>query len=141
LPPALAGDLEDLRRSMLRRLDVLEALAMKCGTPASEAERLEQQSSRCQELAERLESDRKLLAAAWERLERERLEAAGARPAVAAQLHPSSPGDSAVAPDRPPARPAAFSPAANPVAATMLRQFQALCSDVRRTTDARFSTR
>jgi hypothetical protein len=159
----LAGDLEELRTSVLRHLDSLEVLALHGrSAPAEEAHcieqalkrqieeleqerrnllaRVEQDTSGSHELVKQLESDRQLLAAAWERLERERLEGGGGRPAGGTAPHPR-PGEAGPAADRPILKAHSPGPAANPVADTILRQFQTLCSDVRRTTDARSSPR
>jgi hypothetical protein len=84
-----------------------------------------------------------LLAEAWERLERERIDATGAEHASAA--HRSRATDRA-APHSSPAPPpqskiSTSVETANPVTETILRQFQTLCGDVRRTTNARCSPR
>ena len=88
-----------------------------------------------------LENDRKLLAEAWERLERKRIDAIAAgsvaRPALPAR-HPH-PAEGLAVHGLPAQRPTATAETANPVAESILRQFQMLCSDVRRTTDARCS--
>jgi hypothetical protein len=93
------------------------------------------------------EKDRQLLAEAWEKLERERIETGGgtaigqARPAPAAHSHhrPRVPDD-VPAHTYTPLRTAGSGESGNPVAETILRQFQVLCGDVRRTTDARCSS-
>ncbi len=167
LPAGLIHNLEELRSCVLRRLESIEALARHCsGVPSAEITRTEQmlrlrieqlELERSRSLADlvsedpngeqlltQLEKDRQLLAAAWERLERERIDAIAAgsvaRPA-APPHHPHSAEGHALhgAPVQRPAA-AAVAETANPVAESILRQFQTLCSDVRRTTDARCSS-
>ena len=161
-------DLEELRACVAGRIASIEGLARdRAGAASAEIARLEQAlKQRIEELeAERgrlrsgadqdqtnwkqslgqLESDRQLLAEAWERLERERIEIVGAgiapgpqrtRPSEIGVAH-GSPGPTAPVA----ARSTGMGEAGNPVAETILRQFQALSSDVRRTTEARYSTR
>jgi hypothetical protein len=156
----LFHDLEELRDCVLQKLDSIEGLARRrAGAPSAEITRLEQtlkqridelehergrlradaeqeESSWRQSLAQ-LQSDRQLLAEAWERLERERIDTIVSSHAGAA--HRSRPRESNLqhSPPPPPPRASARAEAANPVAETILRQFQTLCSDVRRTADAR----
>ena len=167
-PGSLMHDLEELRACVARRLASIEGLAReRAGAASAEIARLEQTLiQRIEELeAERgrvrsgadqeqmnwkqslgqLESDRQLLAEAWERLERERIEIVGAGIAPGTQrTRPSeigvphgSPGPTAPVA----ARSTGTVESGNPVAETILRQFQALSSDVRRTTEARYSSR
>ncbi len=166
LPSRLIHNLEELRNCVLNRLESIEALARHCsGVPSAEITRTEQmlrlrieqlELERSRSLADlvsedpngeqlltQLEKDRQLLAAAWERLERERIDAiaAGSVARPAAPHHPHSAEGHALhgAPVQRPAA-AAVAETANPVAESILRQFQTLCSDVRRTTDARCSS-
>jgi len=166
LPSGLIHNLEELRSSVLRRLESIEALARHCSSvPSVEITRTEQmlrqridelELERSRSLADlvsedpsgkqwltQLEKDRQLLAEAWERLERERIDAivAGsvARPALPA--HHPHPAEGLAMHGSPAQRLTATAETANPVAESILRQFQTLCSDVRRTTDARCSPR
>jgi hypothetical protein len=165
---SLSHDLEALRDCVLLRLETIEDLARRrSGNWSAEIERLEQAlKERTEELEQerslcidnpngddtswrrmlsRLESDRKLLTEAWERLERERIDtiSAGATVRGSAQVHHPRGGESQPAQSPPAQRTAtaATIEAGNPVADTILRQFQALCKDVRRTTEARFAPR
>jgi len=165
LPSGLIHNLEELRTCVLRRLESIEALARHCsGVPSVEItrteqmlrqriEQLEQERSRSladlvnedpsgKQLLTQLEKDRQLLADAWERLERERIDAiaAGSLARPAAPAHHPHPAEGHVIHAPPVPRPTAAAETANPVAESILRQFQTLCSDVRRTTDARCST-
>jgi len=167
LPSGLIHNLEELRTCVLRRLESIEALARRgSGLPSVEITRTEQmlrqrieelELERSRSLADlisedpsgkqlltQLEKDRQLLAEAWERLERERIDAIAAgslaRPAAPAHHHPH-PAEGLALHGAPAARPtAAAAETVNPVTESILRQFQTLCSDVRRTTDARCST-
>ena len=164
LPAGLVNNLEELRGCVLRRLESIEELARRCSDgPSIEITRTEQmlkqrikeleleRSRTCsdaaldqpvdKQLLTQLENDRQLLADAWERLERERIDALGAgastRPTQPVQ-HPH-PIEGQAAHGSPLPRFAAGTETANPVAESILRQFQTLCSDVRRATDARCS--
>jgi hypothetical protein len=164
LPSRLIHNLEELRNCVLNRLESIEALARHCSGVSSveisrteqmlrqRIEELERERSRSladlviedpsgTQLVTQLEKDRLLLAEAWERLERERIDAIAAgsvaRPAAPAH-HPQS-ADGRAMHSSPAPRPMATAETANPVADSILRQFQTLCSDVRRTTDARCS--
>jgi hypothetical protein len=163
LSAALIRDLEELRASLLRRLDSMEGLARRRPAQSSadmarleqslkqridelESERgqlradLEREESHWKQLVAQLESDRRLLAEAWERLERERIESGSLR--TAAATHPSRSNDHAAPQPPPTPRPTLLSDSStNPVAETILRQFQTLCNDVRRTSESRSSTR
>ena len=164
LPSGLIHNLEELRSSVLRRLESIEALARCCsGVPSVEITRTEQmlkqridelelERSRARsepdseepsskQLLTQLENDRKLLAEAWERLERERIDAIAAGSVARSALparHPH-PAEGLAMHGSPAQRLTATPETANPVAESILRQFQTLCSDVRRTTDARCS--
>jgi hypothetical protein len=80
-----------------------------------------------------------LLAEAWERLERERIEAITAGHSQGAQRSRIGEGVGVVHPSAPRSQPSGE--AGNPVAETILRQFQTLCGDVRRTANVRCSPR
>ncbi len=163
-PSGLIQNLVELRDCVLRRLESIEELARHCsGAPSVEITRTEQmlrqrieqlEQERYRSLADlvsadpndkqlltQLEKDRQLLAEAWERLERERIDAiaagSAARPAVPA--HHPHPAEGISMHGSPAPRPTAAAETANPVTESILRQFQTLCSDVRRTTDARCS--
>ncbi len=165
LTSGLVNNLEELRGCVLRRLESIEELARQCsGVPPMEVARMEQvlkqridelelERSRVRsdlvsdepldkQLLTQLENDRKLLAEAWERLERERIDAvaagAVAKSVQPAHHHPPQADGLAMNHSTAP-RSAATADTANPVAESILRQFQTLCSDVRRTTDARCS--
>ena len=171
LPSGLIHNLEELRSSVLRRLESIEALARCCsGVPSVEITRTEQmlrqridelELERSRSLSDLvsedpndkqlltqlendrklLENDRKLLAEAWERLERERIDAIAAGSVARSALparHPH-PAEGLAMHGSPAQRLTATPETANPVAESILRQFQTLCSDVRRTTDARCS--
>jgi hypothetical protein len=164
LPAGLVRNLEELRTCVLRRLESIEELARRCsGDSAVEISRTEQMLK--QRIAElelesnrarselfgeepggkqsltQLENDRHLLAEAWERLERERIDAlmAGSVARQAPPAHHPHPADGHATHAMPTPRPMVSIEPANPVAESILRQFQTLCKDVRRTTDARCS--
>jgi hypothetical protein len=131
---ATAGLEEDLQR----RLAELEEAERRL---RAQAERQEQEWSAS--LA-RLEEDRRLLAEAWERIERERIEySSAAAPVSRGQGHaPAPPGSIPDALPHVGALVTARSAAADsqpfpPVAQAILRQFQTLCSDVRRNAEER----
>jgi hypothetical protein len=165
---SLVRDLEDLRDRVLQKLSSIEELARsRAGAASAEITRLEQtlrervaeleternlprstgdqQEANWKQLLAQLENDRQLLSEAWERLERERIDLAGTgtgaahhRPRLAEGANsPCSQASLPVAAHRQPT----VTDAANPVAEKILRQFQALNSDVRRTADARYSSR
>jgi hypothetical protein len=160
----LFHDLQELRDCVLQRLDSIESLARRrSGGPSVEITRLEEtlerkiaelehergrlradvenEESTWRRLLAELESDRQLLAEAWERLERERIDAGGSGHAPAAHA-PRTPASSVThTPPPPTPRVPAGADAVNPVAETILRQFQTLCGDVRRTAHARSSPR
>ena len=165
--PVWIHDLEELRGSVISRLLAIEQLARQRSSVSSpesvqlvqslraRIEELELDRSRLLADAERgegdwkrlqdqFENDRQLLAEAWERLERERLESGGnaavgpARQAPGANRRRTPEEDPAHIAS--PQRHAAGGETGNPVAETILRQFQVLCGDVRRTSDARCSS-
>jgi hypothetical protein len=161
-PSALIQRLQWLRERVLERLDSLESLARarSASTPSagesSELEQalerkradLEETERRLRAQAERqeqewsasltqLEADRRLLAEAWERVERERVACFSASEPHH-HNHPQGQGPLRGAPTARPhtgtlvtARSADPDPN-HPVAQEILRQFQTLCSDVRR---------
>jgi hypothetical protein len=153
-------DLEDLRDCVLRRLGQIEELARRPGIPSEEIARLERAlEERIKELdvervrlrshAEQehlsvkqvmvdLEKDKILLTNAWERLERERIDGGAARQPAGSSPRPAEPATPHVAPA---SHGALGGDTGNPVAETMLRQFQTLCNDVRRTRESRCSPR
>jgi hypothetical protein len=159
---ALVRDLEDFRNSVLSGLGAIEELARhRSGSPPAEISRLEQslqqkieeldrersqlragaeqEQASGRQLLVQLENDRRMLADAWEKLELERIETCSSRPAPSLN-HPRSRGELAQqAPRMRLGSPSSES--GNPVTETILRQFQTLCNDVRRTTNARFSSR
>ncbi|WP_165224507.1 hypothetical protein [Aquisphaera insulae] len=154
-------DLEELRRTLLLRIQLIEDQARKRPSGGAESTRAEaefrrkveelererdrlledseNQATNWKERLERLEDDRKLLSDAWQKLERERIEAAGAgrgrqRASSSSQVTPPvAAGHQDRTRDG--------SAAANPVAESILRQFQTLCQDVRRASDMRGSPR
>ena len=167
LSPAWIHDLEELRSSVISRLLAIEDLARRrSSAPSAETSRLvqslrekieeleldrnrlradvERGEGDWKRLQAQFENDRQLLAEAWERLERERIEAGGNPATGAARQAPAAhrprPPDDGPTHSLSPSRTAASGETGNPVAETILRQFQVLCSDVRRTTDARCSS-
>jgi len=158
--------LEELRSSVISRLLAIEDLARKRSSASSpeltrlvqslkdRIAELELDRSRLRADVERgdgdwkrqlaqFETDRQLLAEAWERLERERVEAGGHPPPGGAKqapaVHRPRPQEDGPTHTLSLARSVSGGETGNPVAETILRQFQVLCGDVRRTTDARFS--
>lgn len=151
-PAAVVARLEQLRASVRRGLDRIEALArQRLATPASAAEfeprlrELEQARAELEADAERwerqraaqiadLEHERRRLAEAWERLERDRLEGSSAPRAAAIPV--PIPGPESIA--RPPAP---LEPAGaefeGPISRAILHQFEALRRDVRRHAEGR----
>jgi hypothetical protein len=156
-------DLETLRDSVLQRLESIEVMARRLTAPTAESSRLEQslkqkieelerernrvrgrleeKESTCRRMLTELESDRQLLTEAWERLERERIDATapgGDRTLPAPRPRPSE--RAAPSGNPAPATPSkspTIVDSANPVSDSILRQFQTLCSDVRRTANSR----
>jgi hypothetical protein len=165
---ALYDDLQTLRDSVLQRLESIEVLARRrLSAPTAESSRLEQslkqkieelehersrlrggleeKESTYRRLMTELESDRQMLTEAWERLERERIDATATGGDHGSPAHRSRQSERAAVPVTPAPTSSATSAtnveAANPVTETILRQFQTLCSDVRRTADSRCSPR
>jgi hypothetical protein len=162
-PSGWIRDLEELRRKVLARLQLIEDQALRRPAGRGESARMEEGFHRKLEDLERerarllqdadrketswkerltqIEDDRKLLADAWQRIERERIDAAGMggparRPVEASPPRPAAePGRSDVT------DPARAAGTVNPVAESILRQFQTLCQDVRRASDMRGSPR
>jgi hypothetical protein len=161
-------DLQTLRDSVLQRLESIEVLARRrLSAPTAETSRLEQslkqkieeleheksrlrggleeKETSCRRLMTELESDRQLLTEAWERLERERIDATVVGGDHTSPAHRARPSERAATPATPAPTPPPRAPtntdSANPVSDSILRQFQTLCSDVRRTADSRCSTR
>jgi hypothetical protein len=136
------GEVAVLERTFKQKLAELEETQHRL---RSQAEREEQDWRAA--LAQ-LDSDRRLLAEAWERVERQRIEFVSA-----AQVRPQLPPPAqipqmVVQPQLPhipspiPTRSTtADSDPSNPVAQAILRQFQTLCSDVRRNADGRRACR
>lgn len=97
-----------------------------------------------QTFLEQLEEDRRLLADAWSRLERAQIEAATATPERTPMVSGSSPRQPSAPHEATPAptpgagvgaaatRAAPLDPATDPVAQSILRQFQTMQNDVRR---------
>jgi hypothetical protein len=162
LPSGQARDLEELRTCVLRRLESIEALARRCSAVSTgdvslteqllkqKIDELELERSRAcpdlfgdepgnKQLLTQLENDRHLLAEAWERLERERIDAvmAGSAAKQAQPAHHPHSAEGHAPHTMPLTRTSVSVDAGNPVAESILRQFQTLCRDVRRTTDAR----
>jgi hypothetical protein len=129
---------------------VSEALELKRSALEEREHGLEAQAKRREEewaasLA-KLEADRRLLAAAWERIEQERIaSASGATAHPQTHSHGQSHGLQKTAPaahPHPAARAIPISATADsepnhPRSAAILRQFQTLCSDVRRNAEDR----
>jgi len=119
--------------AVARDRDLRERAAALVAAEARAADRQRDRDREWDEQLDRLDADRRLLAEAWERLERREVEA----PAHArAHAHAHHPGTD---PEPPKARPPSPAPvpagdpgADDPVALAILRQFQALKSDVRR---------
>jgi DNA repair exonuclease SbcCD ATPase subunit len=147
---SLVQGLDQLRDSLLRRLDVIESMAQEQASlldqDSSERERelrervavLEAALARTQAESKRreqewqgvlqqLEEDRRLLAEAWDRYEREQVEG----PAQPLATPPSAP----VAVQS--QRPHVFDVASDSVTRAILQQFQALKNDVRRNAKGR----
>jgi hypothetical protein len=161
-------ELQSLRDSVLQRLESIEVMARRrLSAPTAESGRLEQSLKQKIEELERersrlrggleekesitrrliteLESDRQLLTEAWERLERERIDATvpgGDHTSPAHRIRPSERAAPAATPTPTPQSTAPTNvDSANPVSDSILRQFQTLCSDVRRTASSRCSPR
>jgi hypothetical protein len=147
--------LERLRDLVHQRLDRIEAMARERGDdPAHEPSQRELElRNRIAELEERqarivaearrmeqewhagmekIEHDRRLLAEAWERLERERIDGVG-HPAEAPGPKPTHPSPS----PSPSFRPTVAPQSNDVVTHAVLKQFQALRSDVRKNANGR----
>jgi hypothetical protein len=166
----LIADLELLRQLVIERLGSIEQLAeekaaaLRRSRASEEAlklesgeveesrrkllEQTERQRKEWEAALERLESDRRLLAEAWERVENERVDAMGLREDQ--RVHPGSDHIQGAGSSRQLGRAGApaqvrpsstHSDAYNPVAQAILQQFQTLCSDVRRSANARRAAR
>jgi hypothetical protein len=164
---AMIQSLERLRERVLERLDSIEALsrqqaALAPAASESLAQALEQKRAELEETERRLsaqaerqqkawseslaqlEADRRTLAEAWARIERERVMYSRASEPVH-QCHAQGPGLRPVSSDTVPHANAlvlapsatADSDASHPVSQAILRQFQALCNDVRRNAEER----
>lgn len=147
--PPPTGDGSRIEQTLRQRIAELEVEKNRLRSG------LTQEEARWRQSLEELESDRQLLVEAWERLERERIEAAV--PVSPAATHRPRITDSSVTPPAaspgvprrpritdsniPPPSASRMTESGNPVAEAILRQFQTLCKDVRRATDARCSTR
>ena len=155
-PSLLLDGLERFRECVQQQLDRLEALALHRAellTEATERERalrqrvaeletyrgqfqdeIEQHEQEWREAVEQLESDRRLLAEAWERLER--LQIDGGSTSVLPSSRPTaverSVGLAIASP-----RAAPSLEISDPVAQTILKQFQTLRGDVRRASQER----
>jgi hypothetical protein len=154
--------LDRLRDFVHQRLDWIESLAQEraAAGPADPSERENELRRRLVELEDRyarvvaeakrkerewesgletLENDRRLIAEAWDRLERERVDGAVGTPGQPAPR----PASGSVPPrNNPGAPPKSFRPAVTPesndvITHAILRQFQALRSDVRRNANGR----
>ena len=129
----LGGEVEDLERTLNHRLAELEDTERQLRV---QAERMEKEWSAS---LTQLEADRSLLAEAWERVERQRIEYVSRAEKPARPHAPVLGPTRAVLSELPPMpAPALVRPAGadsdrnQPVARAILRQFQTLCSDVRR---------
>jgi hypothetical protein len=157
-PQGLLLGLEQLRSSLRQRLDSIEALALERPefAPADPTEREQVLRRRVAELEERLarlsveakrreqehqaameqlEADRRLIAEAWERLELERTGFLAPAAPAARQAAP------AAAPPAPVLRPTVDAAGNDAVANSILKQFQALRSDVRKNGSGRHAQR
>jgi hypothetical protein len=165
---AFCDDLLTLRDSVLQRLESIEVMARRrLSGPTVETSRLEQslkqkieelehersrlrggleeKESACRRLITELENDRQLLTEAWERLERERIDATMAGGDHTSPARRSRQTERVAPPVTPTPTPPMKAPtnvdSANPVSDSILRQFKALCNDVRQTAHSRCSPR
>jgi len=137
-----AGERAALERALERKLAEIEETERRLRTQAERQEK-EWIASLTQ-----LEADRRLLAEAWERVERDRIAYANAAEPHH-RSHAQGQGRQNGVPATLPhagalvtARSAAADPDSNhPVAQVILRQFQTLCSDVRRNAEDRCDSR
>jgi hypothetical protein len=114
------GDRSELETALQHRINEYDEAQLRLRAQAGRREQ-EWRAS-----LEQLESDRALLAESWERLERERLEVMAAPPQATNRLPAAERSIAAVRP-----RPVPVD-ADDPVAHTILKQFQVLRNDVRR---------
>src|SRR5262249_25950446 len=131
-PAPMAGEIAELERALERKLADLKETEQRLSAQAERREK-EWSASLIQ-----LEADRRLLADAGERMERERIEYLGTQKRDH-QPHAQSHGPGRVGPGTLPQAAvvqtrstATDSGANNPFAPEILRQFQSLCGDVRR---------
>lgn len=159
-PHGLIQGLDRLREVLHQRLDRIETLALERGeAPAADPTAREQElRRRIAELEERqtrlvaeakrreqewqnnmaqLENDRKLLAEAWARIERERIEHAGSGAGAGVGAGSGRAASAPAAPAAPVFRPAVADGTDDVISHAILRQFQALRSDVRRNANGR----
>ncbi|MFO0907588.1 MAG: hypothetical protein U0794_04370 [Isosphaeraceae bacterium] len=121
---ALAGlDPSDREQALRERVALLEAAQARL---MAEVKRREQE---WQELLTQLEDDRRLLAEAWEKVERAQLEVQPATPAQPVRPVPMAVGEHAAPQGY---RPPVSTPPDDLTTREILRQFQALKNDVRR---------
>jgi hypothetical protein len=133
--PAASGDPSERERELRRRIAELEERQARL---VAESKRREQEF---ESGMEKLENDRRLITEAWERLECERIDGAGAGPGRPAPRPPGANPNPAPSHHPQPASPV-FRPAVTPesndvITHAILRQFQALRSDVRRNASGR----
>jgi hypothetical protein len=140
-PAPMAGEVAELERALERKLSDLKETEQRL---CAQAERREKEWSAS---LVQLEADRRLLADAGERMERERIEYLGTEKRDHLPLAQSH-GPRRVAPATLPkaavvqTRSAADdSGSNNPFAQEILRQFQSLCGDVRRSAEHRRESR
>ncbi|HEV3164823.1 MAG TPA: hypothetical protein VGZ22_12410 [Isosphaeraceae bacterium] len=151
-PSSIQRGLEHIRQQFHRHLDAIDAMARERSARGgrdlqAKEEQLRKQAAELEQLKrhvqseadrwererqamiEQIDHDRRLLAQAWERLEREQVRS-GAAPAERARPTATSP------PATWPTPLSVISGHDQPVAAEILRQFQSLRRDVRRTAEA-----
>lgn len=138
---ALPADPSDRERELRRKIVELEERQARI---VAEAKRKEQEWLSG---LEQLENERRLITEAWERLERERIDGAGSGPGHPAQRNTNAHGNAntnangngnhhAASPE-PVFRPAVAPESNDVITHAILRQFQALRSDVRRNAGGR----
>jgi hypothetical protein len=159
-PLGLIQGLDRLREVLHQRLDRIETMALERGdAPAADPTAREQElCRRIAELEERhtrlvaeakrreqewqnnleqLENDRQLLAEAWARIERERIEHAGTGSGTGTGSGSGHAASTPAAAPTPVFRPAVTGDPDDVISHAILRQFQALRSDVRRNATGR----
>jgi hypothetical protein len=136
-----AGEIADLQRALEQKTAELKATEQRLRAQADH-----QEQERSASLAQ-LEADRRLLANAREGIERERIEVLGAAKRDSRLLPqawaPQRRGPAALQPLGTATRTrstATDSRAIDPIAQEILRQFQALCRDVRRGAESRYES-